>query len=193
MNDRCCPLLATKGKCGLEYFDKLEMSHGNSLFCIIKSPFQTEKITNVRTAIFSSRATICWILVTTQRSWYASNNLVLQESKAEKYQFAWVSKLEPKLSFKPPTSCSSHTSLQREKILEWSNIKFKLFKQNLIQSAYQQEYHFRGQFIMQSMKLLTESGYPQVLPVNRWKAGANYVFFKRVKRNRQMIFQLQYC
>lgn len=46
MNDVCCPLLARKGKCFLEYFDILRMSHGNSLFCIIKSPFQIETITN---------------------------------------------------------------------------------------------------------------------------------------------------
>lgn len=67
MTDGCCPLLARKGKCCLEYFDMSEMSHGNSLLCIIKSPFQTEKITNIRIAIFSFHATICWVLVTTQR------------------------------------------------------------------------------------------------------------------------------
>lgn len=69
MNDRRCPLLARKGKCCLEYFDMLEMSHGNSLFCITKSPFQIEKITNTRIAIFSFQATICWVLVPTQRGW----------------------------------------------------------------------------------------------------------------------------
>lgn len=59
MTDGCFQLLARKGKCCLEYFDLLEMSHRNSLFCIIKSPFQIEKITNIRIAIFSFQATIC--------------------------------------------------------------------------------------------------------------------------------------
>lgn len=61
-------MLPIISKCCSEYFDMLEMSHGNSLFCIIKSPFQTEKITNIRIAIFSFQAAACWVLVTTQRS-----------------------------------------------------------------------------------------------------------------------------
>lgn len=68
MIDGCCLLLSRKGKCCLEYFDMLEMSHGNSLFCSIRSPFQIEKIANIRIAIFSFQAIICWVLVTTQRS-----------------------------------------------------------------------------------------------------------------------------
>lgn len=64
MTDGCFPLLARKGKCCLEYFDVLEMSHRNSFFCIIRSPFHIEKITNIRIAIFSFQATICRVLVT---------------------------------------------------------------------------------------------------------------------------------
>lgn len=66
ITDGCCSLLVRKGKSCLEYFDMLEMSHGNSLFCIIESPFQIEKVTNIRIAIFRFWATICWVLVTTQ-------------------------------------------------------------------------------------------------------------------------------